>query len=60
MMLMHSNEDEYVCLNSMDPKMVENKFDIVMVYNLCEFEDEFLVRIFDCKSKRIDTNERKS
>ena len=41
MMLMLSNEDEYVCLNSMDQKKVENRFDIAMVCNLYVFEDEF-------------------
>ena len=33
--------------------MVENKLDIVMVYNLYVYEDEFLNHIYDYKPKKF-------
>ena len=46
------NGDECVCSDSMDQKMDESKCGIAMVCNPCAFEDEFSVRICDCRSTR--------
>jgi len=59
-MLSSSNEDEYVCSNSMDHWTVESKLGIAMVCNPYAYEGGFLSHIFDCKPKWNSSTTSKS